>query len=112
MKVSVSDFELHLIPFMKRIADAMPSSLHKWLGGVIIATSAGKLEKIIGSQADKDGIVDLDALKKLVYSGFNASGGEVVIPFGSDTMNSFGIKTVNVKITKSDADEFFAGFSG
>lgn len=110
MKVSVSDFEMHLMPFMKRIADTMPTSLHKWIGGAMIATSAGKVENFIKSQADADGMVDTDKMKKLVDSGFTASGGEVVIPFGSDSLSAFGVKPVNVKLTKADADRFFAEF--
>ena len=112
MKVSVNDFELHLMPFMKRIADSMPTSLHKWIGGAMIATSAGKLENFIKGQADPDGMVDLDRIRKLVDSGFNASGGEVVIPFGNDSLSAFGIKPVNIKLSKADADQFFAGFAG
>ena len=75
MKVSVNDFELHLMPFMKKIADSMPTSLHKWLGGAMIATSAVQIENFIKSQADADGMVDLDNMRKLVDSGFTSSGG-------------------------------------
>ena len=110
MKVSVNDFELHLMPFMKKIADSMPTSLHKWLGGAMIATSAVQIENFIKSQADADGMVDLDNMRKLVDSGFTSSGGEVVIPFGNDALSRFGVRPVNVKITKSDTDQFFAGF--
>lgn len=112
MKVSVSDFETHLMPFMKRIADTMPTSLHKWIGGAMIATSAGKVENFIKSQADADGMIDTDKMRKLVNSGFSASGGDVVIPFGSDSLSAFGVKPVNIRITKADADQFFSGFGG
>lgn len=110
MKVSVADFELHLMPFLKRIADTMPTSLHKWLGGAMIATSAGKIESFIQSRADQEGMVDLDDMRRLVDSGFAASGGEVTIPFGSDSLTAFGVKPVNVKLTKADADRFFSEF--
>ena len=110
MKVSVNDFELRLMPFMMQIADTMPTSLHKWLGGAMIATSAGKIDGFVRSLADADGMVDLDNVRKLIDSGFTASGGEVVIPFGSDALSAFGVKPVNVKIAKADADRFLAGF--
>lgn len=110
MKVSVNDFELHLMPFMKKIADTMPTSLHKWLGGAMIATSAGKIDAFVKSRADAEGMVDLDEMRKLVDSGFEASGGEVVIPFGNDSLSAFGVKPVNVKLNKVDTDRFFAGF--
>lgn len=111
MKVSVNDFETHLVGFMTQVADHMPSSLHKFLGGAMIATSMQKVEDFIKSQAEPDGTVDTDRMKRLVDSGFSASGGDVVIPFGNPALTAFGIKPVNVKITKADADQFFAGFA-
>lgn len=111
MKVSVSDFELRLLPFVKQIADTMPTSLHKWLGGAMIATSVGKVENFIKSLADANGMVDLAEVQNLVNSGFSASGGEVVIPFGNDALTAFGVKPVNIKISKTDADRFFSGFT-
>lgn len=110
MKVTVSDFELHLAQFMKQVADTMPSSLHKFLGGAMIATGAAKVESFLKEQADADGMIDTGKLRKLVESGFAASGGEVVIPFGNPSLSAFGIAPVNVKLTKADADRFFAGF--
>ena len=110
MKVSVTDIEIRLMPFMKKIAASMPSTIHKWIAGAMIATSAGKIEHFVKSQADKDGMVDIGSVKKLVDAGFDSSGGEVIIPFGSDALSSFGVRPVNVRITKADADEFFAGF--
>lgn len=112
MKVSVADFELHLMPFLKQVADHMPTSLHKFLGGAMIATSTLKVEDFLKGQADSDGMIDTDRVKKLVDSGFSASGGEVVIPFGSPALTAFGVKPVNIKLTKADADQFFAGFVG
>ena len=111
MKVSVADFEAHLIPFMKRVADTMPTSLHKFLGGAMIATSTMKVEDFLKGQAGADGMVDTDRIKRLIDSGFSASGGDVVIPFGSAALTAFGVKPVNVKITKADSDQFFSGFS-
>lgn len=110
MKVSVADFELHLMPLLKKVADKMPTSLHKWIGGAMIATSAGKVESFVRSRADADGMVDLDEFRRLVDAGFEASGGEVVVPFGSEGLSAFGIRPVNIRITKSDADQFFGGF--
>lgn len=110
MRVSVADFELRLVPFMKKVADHMPSSLHKFLGGAMIATSTLKVEDFLKGQADADGLIDTEQIKRFIDSGFSASGGEVVIPFGSPALATFGVRPVNVKITKDDTDEFFAGF--
>lgn len=112
MKVSVNDFESHLVPFMKKVADSMPTSLHKFLGGAMIATSTLKVEDFLKGQADADGMIDTDRIKRLIDSGFSASGGDVVIPFGNPSLTAFGVRPVNVKITKADADQFFAGFAG
>lgn len=97
---------------MKKVADSMPTSLHKFLGGAMIATSTLKVEDFLKGQADADGMIDTDRIKRLIDSGFSASGGDVVIPFGNPSLTAFGVKPVNVKITKADADQFFAGFVG
>lgn len=76
----------------------------------MIATSTQKVENFLKGQADADGMVDTDRIKRLVDSGFSASGGDVVIPFGSDALAAFGVRPVNVRITKADADGFFGGF--
>ena len=97
---------------MKKVADSMPTSLHKFLGGAMIATSTLKVEDFLKGQADADGMIDTDRIKRLIDSGFSASGGDVVIPFGNPSLTAFGVRPVNVKITKADADQFFAGFAG
>lgn len=111
MKVPVADFKAKLYPFMMGIADTMPTSLHKWIGGAMIASSAGKLAGLLDGFVDSDGMVDLDAVRNLVESGFKASGGELVIPFGSDLLASFGVRPVNVKLTQADATRFLSQFS-
>lgn len=110
MKVPVNDFEIHLMSFLKQVADTMPSSLHKWIGGAMVAGSAMKVESFLKDQADADGMIDLDALRRLVDAGFSSSGGEVILPMGG-SLQAFGLRPVNIKITKDDADRFFAGFS-
>lgn len=109
MKVSVADLEAHLMAFLKQVADTMPSSLHKWIGGAMVAGSAMKVESFLKDQADADGMIDLDAIRHLVDAGFGSSGGEVVVPMGS-SLQAFGLRPVNIKITKEDADKFFNGF--
>lgn len=110
MKVSISDFELHLMPFMKKIVDTMPSSLHKWLGGAMMVSSVKNIEGALAGLADKDGMIELDDIRKIVKSGFESSGGSVVIPFGSEKLKAFGITPVNTTITVEDSDQFFSGF--
>lgn len=109
MKVSVKDFEVNLMSFLKQVADTMPSSLHKWIGGAMVAGSAMKVESFLKDHADSDGLIDLDEVKRLVYAGFESSGGEVVIPMGG-SLQAFGLSPVNIKIKKDDADRFFAAF--
>lgn len=111
MKVSVTDLEAHLMSFLKKVADTMPSSLHKWIGGAMVAGSAMKVESFLKDHADADGMIDLDAIKRLVDAGFESSGGSVVVPMGG-SLQMFGFGPVNIKITKEDADSFFSGFSG
>lgn len=71
--------------------------------------SSGGRESFLKDHADADGMVDLDAVKRIVYAGFDSSGSEVVIPMGG-ALQEFGLSPVNVKITRADADVFFAGF--
>lgn len=110
MKVPVADFKAKLYPFMMGIADTMPTSLHKWIGGAMIASSTGRLAGLLDGIADKDGMVDIESVRNLVETGFKASGGEVVIPFGSDVLSAFGIRPVNVKLTLDDATRFLSQF--
>lgn len=110
MKVSISDLEVHLMSFLKKVADTMPSSLHKWIGGAMVAGSAMKVESFLKEYADADGMIDIDSVKRLVDAGFDSSGGEVVLPMGG-ALQSFGFRPVNIKITREDTDRFFAGFS-
>ena len=111
MKVPVADFKAKLYPFMMGIADTMPTSLHKWIGGAMIASSTGRIAGLLDGFVDKDGMVDIDAVRNLVESGFKASGGEVVIPFGSELLSAFGVRPVNVKLSQGDATRFLAQFA-
>ena len=104
MKISVGDFELRMVPFLKQVLGTMPSSLHKWVGGIIIAKSAGRIENLVKTVAGADGMVDLDELKKLSDAGFEASGGELVMTVGDESLSMFGLRPVNVKLTKADVD--------
>ena len=110
MKVPVSDFEANLMSFLKQVADTMPSSLHKWIGGAMVAGSSLKIERFLQDNSDADGMIDIDALKRIVEAGFHSSGGEVVVPLGSQ-LQAFGLRPVNVRITKEDAEKFFKNFS-
>ena len=110
MKVPAANFEGRLLWLAQRIGDTMPSKLHKWIGGAMLAKGLSGAETLLASLSDKDGMVDLDEVKKIVDAGFKASGGDVVIPFRTSGLLANIVDPVNVKITKADADEFFAGF--
>lgn len=110
MKVSTTDFESHLVLFLKKIVETFQDTPSKWLGGAAIAMNAGKIDHFVKSQADVDGLIDLDKMRGLVKGGFNASGGEVAIPFNAEGLSLFGIHPMTIKLTQADAEEFFRGF--
>lgn len=109
MKVSVADFEIHLMAFIKDIADAMPSSIHKFAIGALAAANIGRIEGVLTTSADAEGMIDLDKIKKLVDSGFAASGDTLTINIPG--LPLLGLQSVEFKIKKADADKFFTGFS-
>lgn len=109
MKVSVADFEIHLTAFLKDIAAAMPSGVHKFAVGVLMAANMKKIEDFLVSAADKEGNIDLDTARTLIESGFATSGGSLVIAIPAIPL--LGLQSVNMTFTKQDSDKFFDGFT-
>lgn len=109
MKIPMKDLEGHVVEFLRKVAETMPTSLHKWIAGAMIASSATRIEGMLGTFADKDGMVDVDSLRKIVDEGFSASGGELVVPVGGSSLPVFNLDPVRIKVTKADADAFFNG---
>ena len=109
MKVSVADFEIHLMAFVKDIANVMPSPVHKFAIGTLAAANIGRVEGILATSADAEGMIDLDNAKKLVDAGFAASGDTLTLNIPG--LPLLGLQSVELKIKKSDTDKFFAGFS-
>ena len=109
MKVSVSDFEIHLASFLKDIASVMPSPIHKFAVGAFAAAKIKDVEAFLMSLADEEGFIDLDKAHSVITAGFASSGDTLVIPIPGVPL--FGLQGVNFKFTKADADKFFAGFT-
>jgi hypothetical protein len=109
MKVSVADFEIHLMAFIKDIANVMPSPIHKFAIGTLAAANVGRIEGILATSADAEGMIDLDKTKKLIDAGFAASGDTLTINIPA--LPLLGLQSVEFKIKKADIDKFFAGFS-
>lgn len=108
MKVSVADFEIHLMAFIKDIANAMPSPIHKFAIGTIAAANIGRIEDVLITSADSEGMIDLDKIKKLVDAGFAASGDTLTLNIPG--LPLLGLQSVEFKIKKDDTDKFFTGF--
>ena len=108
MKVSIADFEIHLMAFIKDIANVMPSQIHKFAIGSIVAANLKRIEDMIKLSADKDGMIDVDNAKKIIDAGFAASGDTITINLPSIPL--LGLRGVDFNITKTDSDKFFAGF--
>lgn len=109
MKVSTGDFEIHLSAFLKEIASAMPSGIHKFGVGVLSVANARKIEEFLVSLSGDDGMIDLDRAKELIDGGFAATNGSLELNIPG--LPIIGLGSVNFKITKQDTDRFFAGFS-
>jgi hypothetical protein len=109
MKVSVADFEIHLASFFKDVASAMPSSVHKFAIGAFATANAKRIENALVDVSDAEGMIDLDKAKALVDGGFSASGDVLALTIPGVPI--LGLPSVNFKLSKADADKFFAGFS-
>jgi hypothetical protein len=109
MKVSVADFEIHLMAFIKDIANVMPSPIHKFAIGTLAAANIGRIEGVLASSADAEGMIDIDKTKKLVDAGFASAGDTLTLNIPG--LPILGLQSVEFKIKKADADKFFAGFS-
>lgn len=109
MKVSVADFEIHLMAFVKDIANVMPSPVHKFAIGTLAAANVGRIEGLLTASADAEGMIDIDKAKKLVDAGFAASGDTLTLNIPG--LPLLGLQSVELKVKKDDADRFFAGFS-
>jgi hypothetical protein len=109
MKVSVADFEIHLTAFLKDVAAAMPSGVHKFAVGVLMAANMKKIEDFLVSAADKEGNINLDTARTLIKSGFATSGGSLTIEIPAIPL--LGLQSVNMTFTEQDSDKFFDGFT-
>lgn len=109
MKVSVADFEIHLMAFIKDIADVMPSPIHKFAIGILSAANIGRIENMLAASADAEGMIDLDKTKKLIDAGFAVSGDTLTLNIPG--LPLLGLQSVEFKVKKADTDKFFAGFT-
>lgn len=101
MKVKFVDFEEGLTAFASKLIGTMPTTSHKFISGLVLGGFAGRLEKTLGVLADSNGEVDTDELRKMVASGFRASGDKVSFTLG-DESTKFFFRPINVTVTSAD----------
>lgn len=109
MKLSVKDFEAKVFDFLHRVAKTPKEGLNRFGAGLAMFSQAKAIEDAIVERADSDGMIDAEELKKLVYAGFDASDGEIKITIGHPLLKLLGAEPERVRITREDADRFFAG---
>lgn len=109
MKISIVDFENRLMPFLMKVAKAPNEEANRFAAAVVLMGKAKEIKTYLASQADPDGKIDTDELKKVVDAGFEASGGTFPIKINHKLLKLIGAEPENVKIQKADADQFFAG---
>lgn len=108
MKVKMIDAEEAALGFLRKVVGTMPTTGHKFLGGLMVASSLGRIEGFLGSMADAEGCIDTDVVRRMVSEGFASSGDKVTFTIGDDSVRWL-VKPVNVSVSKSDFDEMLAG---
>ena len=87
----------------------MPTSGHKFLRGLMVGSSARKVEELLKGLADAEGNIDTDTIRyetirNLLKEGVQFSGDKVTFTIGDDSVRWL-VKPVNVNITSADFDE-------
>lgn len=108
MRLSVQDFEDKVFSFLHKVAKTPKEGLNRFGAGLAMFSQAKAIEDAIVARADSDGMIDAEELKKLVDAGFAASDGEIKITIGHPLLKLLGAEPERVRISKDDADRFFA----
>lgn len=108
MKVKIIDAEEAALGFFRKVVSTMPTSGHKFLGGLMVGASVKKLEELLRNLADHEGNIDTDTVRAYLKEGFQFSGDKITFTIGDDSVRWL-VKPVNVSITRSDFDEMLAG---
>lgn len=101
MKVKIIDFEEAIIGFLKKAVDTMPTTGHKFIAGLMLASSAKKVEDALSSFADADGCIDTSAVRRAIDGGFSAAGDKVSFTIGDESIKWL-VKPVTISVTKAD----------
>lgn len=107
MEVTVEQFKNALAMFKADVIKAMESDAQRFAMGVLFSRNPGMFDDYIAQYA-KDGIVDVDAMRKDAEAGMKATKGNAFpldIDFG--VLRYVGVKPVTVLVHKADLDKFF-----
>lgn len=107
MKVKMIDMEEGALRFFREVIATMPTTGHKFLGGLMAGTQVNAVENALRGFADEDGNIDTDAMRKVIQAGFSASGDKVSFTI-SDPRLSWLVKPVTVTITPQDLEKTIA----
>lgn len=82
-KVKKEIVEAAAIKLMTNITSTMPSTTYKFLLGSATALATmnnhEKIHEMLGTVADPEGYISVDAMKAVVDGGFEAAGGKLQI---------------------------------
>lgn len=107
MKVSTAELEDAMFAFLQRLIETMPTSGHKLLAGVMLGTSAKKLNQVFEPFKEPDGTVDTKVLREILKTGFASSGGRATFRIGDDSIKWL-IRPIDVSIDEKDVLDMIA----
>ena len=107
MKVPIANFRTALVLFKAEFIGTMETKLNKFLLGLGMARYFRKLDAGLLAYVDKEGMVDVDALKQDIDSAMGDCGGdfELNIDFGDLTL--VGARPAKTIIRTADVEKFF-----
>jgi Ca2+-binding EF-hand superfamily protein len=101
MKVSTTELESAAFAFLQKLIETMPTSGHKLLAGVMLGTSAKKLNQLFEPFKESDGTVDTKVLRDVLKTGFASSGGRATFRIGDDSVKWL-LRPIDVSIDEQD----------
>ena len=106
MKVAIDDFKAALDLFEAEFVNTFKTSMQKFIAGTVIAASGAQIDSMLANFTN-DGIVDVDAIRKLINAGMKSCGGQIDIPISFGVLSALGANPIEITITLNDIEKFF-----
>ena len=109
MKVTTTDFKNALTLFEAKVIATQDTSMNKFAMGIALARLNNDADGMLAPFLDKNGMVDVDAIREAVDIGMKATGGAEldIVPEIDPKLRLFGVTIKKVTLTKEDFKDFF-----